>query len=835
MNKFLTVTAILLGLTASFAQNSKIPKGVYKTNQDGLELSLTLKDDNTYVLSYLKGKVEIQNDSIFDLKMESDKSSFELVYLFDKKQPSDKIKVTLKKATGNYESIFVGTQTANANPEYKSAATILNELVAKNQIDINGEITFDIKNSDYLYLALENYKGKTQISKFKIPVNASEIVVTCTYTSFIDINLQGIYNSKTKELTISENGKSPMNFLLEDKDVNLENYYEQPLEIVVQKNFTFPGKGVQSTLPVEEVTFATDTITAEEASGVEANSETKPYVFSHYKSKSLKESLNHIVKTPKKFLVVVFDLKSKNKKADFDSYIKESETSLTETMYYGYNKQYDFFEYYLATDKDKSLLSKNKIKSDKELLVLNSNGNLIYHTNGNLKENQDLLSTTAYDNAYKGFNDASGKLEFDKVILNKKTTNKEVLQVLKKINGIDYLEELVNVDAVKFAPPAVTNSAVDDAIKAVQKAVDATKVDADDYTKQIIAQDQVQMASDTAVAEAYDYKYDYYKNIKDKKNLYKLQSNYEIVLERWLKIVKEYKKTNAYDKDYLQVLKQELNEQGFSNKTFDKTRISDIDFELLDYVFANYKNILKQENNPEPKVVVGVLPSEEEPQVMELTDSIANGEEYVPDIDNVISNYFKKMSNEDYNQDQKELCIKGLKYYRKYIDLQDFKSSKVRNYMNALSNNLPVTENQIQYFEVFEGYFNKIILPNQNLIESLDADFIKNTDNESDWKVYKESFATDCNQVAWAVVKGEKNTNQIPKAIKWSETSLQLQKDSHYFWDTLGQLYYLYGQKEKAIEAEQKAIIYGKDSESEQEYKEVLEKMKNGNYAIPKN
>ena len=79
------------------------------------------------------------------------------------------------------------------------------------------------------------------------------------------------------------------------------------------------------------------------------------------------------------------------------------------------------------------------------------------------------------------------------------------------------------------------------------------------------------------------------------------------------------------------------------------------------------------------------------------------------------------------------------------------------------------------------------------------------------------------------------NTNSyasIQKAIVWSETSLKIAKNVHYYLDTLAQLYYKNGEKTKAISTEEKALELGKDSEYGEEYKITLEKMKNGSYQI---
>ena len=202
-------------------------------------------------------------------------------------------------------------------------------------------------------------------------------------------------------------------------------------------------------------------------------------------------------------------------------------------------------------------------------------------------------------------------------------------------------------------------------------------------------------------------------------------------------------------------------------------------------------------------------------------------------INTVLENYFNRVVNGVYLENQEKIQEKTMNYYRKYIELQEYKSSVVKNYMTALVYKLDKAENKKEYFDIFDIYFNKVMLPNKSIIENLDIDFTANSDIESNWTYYKNNFANDCNQVAWEVVKSGKSNPYFSKAIKWSEMSLEIQKDTHYYCDTLARLYYQNGQKEKAFNMQQKAIELGKDSENEAEYKSVLEQMKNGTYTLP--
>ena len=72
----------------------------------------------------------------------------------------------------------------------------------------------------------------------------------------------------------------------------------------------------------------------------------------------------------------------------------------------------------------------------------------------------------------------------------------------------------------------------------------------------------------------------------------------------------------------------------------------------------------------------------------------------------------------------------------------------------------------------------------------------------------------------------------MKKAIKWSESSLRIEKNNAYYLDTLAQLYYKNGEKQKAISTQEQALKQASeiDETTKQDMQNVLEKMKNGTY-----
>ena len=434
------------------------------------------------------------------------------------------------------------------------------------------------------------------------------------------------------------------------------------------------------------------------------------------------------------------------------------------------------------------------------------------------------------------------ELAFDKVILNKKATNKQVLQML----SIAPLLEIKAKPIVDIEPVAIdvktdpeytttTKPTTQEELKFADKTITPDTAKDEVKTDQII---EVETVKDD---------YDYYSVIKSKENLYRLKSTLQDANEKWEKIVKEFEKSNIIDTDYITVVKQQLNDAGFTKKIFDKSSFKIEDYRMLNYVFAKYNTLLKETDTKANPITVDSTRQATEKSninVARAAATLAVGDavksltdDYIQPIDNVLENYFGRFADEiDFSNkeidNQKSIKFLLFEYYKKYVKLTDYKTNVVNSYINVLDDNLADTEIRTEYFEIFEIYFNKIMAPNKSIIENLDLDFSL-YDNDY-WVSYKNNFANSCNQIAWEIVKKSTDKVLIKKAIKWSETSVEIEKNTHYYWDTLARLYYLNGQKDKAILTQQKAIDLGKDSENGVEYNDVLEQMKNGTYTLPK-
>jgi hypothetical protein len=768
-------------VTTSKFQKGTFEPGTYISEIKGQNIKLVLNPDKTYDMSFFFGDYITKNDTLQFLNLAKKAQAF-LIKPNPNAAYSSTLKLKLNYDLSYYYSstIYIGTQSdENRKVSYK----LLKDYFDPSNEDLTQQ-TIDVEKSKYLYIVEAKY-DKTTISKFRIPEDINEAEVEYNPYTESETKLFG-YIDSSNQFVISD-GKNPVlfNFEKEDKSKEKVKTEFEPVDVKTDNNWLkengFIDVGTDQSV---EAAYA------------------PPYVFKHKITTSLSNAQSEIKKTSNKFLIVSYDPKNKNAKTEFNNFIKTSEESISSYMYSVYNATYDNFNFYLASDCDKSLLRKNNISSDKEIVVLNNSGEIVYHTKGSLEEKKDLFSI--YNSIHKELLIANEKLELDKIMSNKSASVKELKAAFRKTISSEtayatIAPPIVAVEEVKFTPPVPVK---DDNV-APREVIEEKGV--------------VEMAadtSDTVVEAAYDDSY--YDIIKDKENLYAFKSNKEAVMAKWKKVLDNFKNSTTYDKEFVQIIKAELSNIGFTNKLFPKANYNstDLDFELLDYVFTNYKIL---SDPPAEKVVEAVK-----------EDAVAAYEPYYyeQDIKTAVNSYFSYS-----NFPENPQIDKVLKYYKKYLEISGFDATAVQNYLSALKQNIEIGNNKKEYLETYENYFNSIVKENTSIIENLDTAFEqKDQYSYADWTTYKNSFANLANDVSWYLVEKSNDAVYLKKAIKWSETSLILEKNNHYYLDTLAQIYYKNGMKQKAIETEQKAIDANQDSENIEEYNLVLERMKNGTY-----
>lgn len=745
------------------AQNNKLEKGEFSSVTPSAEtLKFHISDDNKFQLSILSGIYEEVNDSIYFNTSYADMPKFNLKYS-NPNPKSDKITIDLGEFSYyQYYSIYIGTQkNINSPVEYKPIKDLLDIKYSDYEAK---KLKFEIDKVEFIYLVEDNLKKESFIEKFQVPNNVSKIDVQYSSFSLAKLKFRGVYNQETKQLIVTE-GKNPIVF---SKNVAQE-VSEKPIEKTVQKNWTYDGK-------VADPTYDYDYPVDSTAVGVGYADEVPQYVFKLKIEKTLAEAQKEASKYPEKMLVVFYDT-NKNAQKEFDQYIEDYQTNNQYYMYDKYNPEFDKYNFYLATEKDKNSLKKLGITDNQTIVFLNSNGVKLYHAKAKLDDyeyaNYNLTSI------YSELKSINAFTHLDDVVTNKKKSVSEVQKAflnVTKSGKSNYIETI--------PPPALPATDAVIQVKEVEKIVE-----------EVAAAAELAVDSTAVVEDYYDYSV-----LKEKNNIYKLKSSQKEVELKYKQLLDFHQNDKIVDADLVKIITSELSaNSGFSNILFNKydEALNANDFQSMDYLLKFFNEI--------PKI--------------EATDYY---DQYpTSSLIGIISNALNRTSN-------KSQTDKVIAYYDKLLKATNEDSWVLKGKMSILKEN----QKDVEFLNTFDAYFKSYIKDDSSIIEQLDKKY--NSETDYSWNEFKSTFADEANEAAWFVVENVKSQTPsiLKNAIKWSETSLIIEKDSPYYLDTLAQLYYRNGEKEKAILTEQKAIDNIKDGTLEQieEYKLVLEKMKNGTY-----
>ena len=280
----------------------------------------------------------------------------------------------------------------------------------------------------------------------------------------------------------------------------------------------------------------------------------------------------------------------------------------------------------------------------------------------------------------------------------------------------------------------------------------------------------------------------------------------------WRKVLNQYTKEAEYDKELFHTIYKELNNEGFSMNLFGEQRyiMNENDFRAFDYLLKHYPKATSVEYN---------------------TDYNYDYSTYFPAISDVkylISNVLSRNLSDGYEvnptlEQKKEIINR----YGNYL----YDSPNDYYMLTAYAGSLITNKNEQELFSFYENFVSRF--DTKNIIESLNNYYENNY--ELNWYNLKNDFSTMANNVSWYVVDTKiSDPVKIKKAIEWSEMSLKLSRNNSYYMDTLAQLYYKNGEKQKAILTQEEAVKNYKDSDVNPdtltEMKTVLDKMKTGNY-----
>ncbi len=501
--------------------------------------------------------------------------------------------------------------------------------------------------------------------------------------------------------------------------------------------------------------------------------------------KNAKEKAKAVVAVPKNLnaalasadkenrLVVVFQQPDNPKaKEEFNNFFaKYKEEGI------GYNYEEDNespiypYEFYLATAKDLKTLKAKGVPVGNQLALLDVAGNLIYSQPATIEEivNDELFGSNAN---VAQFGTMAMACALDKALSNNKLSTKEIQAIFTTFLKKDSQRVYL---LAKNRPE--------------QKTGDSNEEEAFDY----IAQE----------AE------DYFSNFKNPKGVYQMQLTPEQAIAQWERVVNAHKKDSKLDPEYAFLLSLNNAEANYYYRIFNAekpTTTADIDaiaylVKFADEIKAYNKKIEGNDDN-----YMGYAERLEKGIIEVNYGELSN------QLDRIVFN--DKKLFEPVKTAYKEGLKKKLFSDDNYIDF--------------------LYDNNVDEAAVYFGeYYKNLLQKDGNLIVALDKTFSEG-DDENSWKYYKMRFANRANNIAWKVFEEHKqNPDKLNEAFQWSSSAVQLEPENSYYLDTFAHLLYARGEKQKALEIQEKAVKnlpkaeFGGDDEKS-EIQTNFEKMKKG-------
>ncbi|MFH6998331.1 hypothetical protein ACHRVZ_10395 [Flavobacterium sp. FlaQc-57] len=723
----------------SFSQTKGIEKGTYISTNKGQKIKLNLLDNNKYELVFYSGDYKIKGDSLLFFQTEKTENSFNLTFKNDKKAK----KVKIKFLDPSYYSFYIGTQSGSEPVQYQK----ISDIKAKVDPDwATVDVDFEIDRPDYLYLIDEGFEKESKIFKYALPKDVSEVTIKYELDALGDLNISGFFDKKTNELMITEQtGKNPIAFLNEKDTPPAAAVKVKPIESQNVLNWTYPGK---EAVAKDNYEVAADSTVVVDSAAYAV----KGFDFKFKIEDNLKSAIASNKNDKTKFLVVSVDSKNVSAQSDFDTFIKDHESQMGDTMYDVYHPEYDLFNYYLATADDKKWLKTNKITDSPVLLVLNNNGSILATAKSNLLDKR--YQFYYYDELYKKLQRTDGLISFNKTLKNKKATDTDLILAFNKVA---LLEIPYDYD---------TTDENDAEFKFVNTAVDKKEV-----------------------------------------------------AQIWKKLIEAHQKDKTPNMYLVETILREIKNQGFSKQFLKDDRVlNDTDFLSIDYLIKHYDAI------DAGRQAFTSIESETH-SVGALNTEIANALQQ--------NRYISENEVSGESNQSKVISV-----YKKLIAAGKGSFECYQNYFTYLAEAEDKDGSNTSYLKEFSIYFNaNLVTDNESPIERLDNMFTSldssSTYSYDGWSSFKEYHSNLCNSAAWTVVLKPANSSFIKSAIIWSEYSLAVTKNNPYYLDTLAQLYYKDGQKEKAIATQTLAVKYltsDVEEETAIEIRETLSKMQNGTY-----
>lgn len=486
---------------------------------------------------------------------------------------------------------------------------------------------------------------------------------------------------------------------------------------------------------------------------------------------SLKDALKNLKANPQSCLLIVNDTKEV-----FDQFISIHKTAYNDLKYYDEtDKNIYNFSFYNLKDDEKNWLDKKGYSQETKLIVLGYNEAVIYSSRESVKK----LSTEGYysyeyTTLARQIKSVANIVLANETLLNKKNSAEQLKTALYNAS-VNLNHRILFPEETGYA----TNSE--------------------------------SVPSNSVIDTINNYEYTYPTGARLNGVFYKSTITKEELEAVWGKVLDKYGKKADYDKELFHTIYKELNNEGFSMNLLGEQRfiMNKNDFRAFDYLIKYYQTATSSNNYSDDYDYSTYFPA-------------------LSDVKYLISNVLSRNLSDGYDvnptsEQKKEIITR----YGNYL----YDSPNDHYILNSYINSLIANKDEKELFSFYEKFVSRF--DTNNIVESLNNYYEAVYD--LNWYELKNNFSTMANNVSWYVVDNKiSSPEKIKKAIEWSEMSLKLARNNSYYMDTLAQLYYKNGDKQKSISIQEDAIKYFKDIDTNpdtlNEMKNVLQKMKNGTY-----
>jgi hypothetical protein len=589
----------------------KMKTGTYVSDISvGQKLLLNIKEDGTFDLVVFHGKFEYVGDSIKLKTNAYADQKFIMRKLATDTKPTSKLTIKFGETFYFYTSQIY--IGLDSDSDLNSLDSYLN---TEEEIDYQNR-TIEVDRPHYLYVLDYDSEG-SDVSKFEIPKDASEIEIIYNGQAMSKVaNLNAFIDPADPDQIIISDGKMPLGFKYAENGAASYVDVNEIKSLSVSKNTTF--KAPESEDPYGEIyDVAVEAVDVYDSQAVELPS-----------FNSLKEALKALESTPDKFLVVSYDPKNKSAQQEFAEFKANISSNLG---YYGTEGEvnvWDNFLYYLMKEEEKKEFDKLGISKTPAVFVLNAAGVKIYHTEGSMIDHSVLFEP--YYSIYASLLESNLKWKLDQVLQNKKAGLEDFKAVLS--------------ETMKITSPFIDDYSVD------------TDAETEVYETVEVAEDEPET------------------DFKDAQNLYALQSSLSTLQSKWLALLKAHQADTQLDPVLSDLIKRELNNDGFTIKLFkqNSSGFGEQDRLAIDYL----------------------LKFNDEIQALDQA-AVENYEEtgYLVPIKQVISLHMDRVLNAqtDTKIDQQQ----ALQYYKEVLTKSKYSFEMSKAYLYALENNEDLEKQRI--------------------------------------------------------------------------------------------------------------------------------------------